>query len=160
MTAPTEPDDGDDDAPAAPKTLPAQVIPDFAPVPRQADRSNGWKPEVQRAFIEALAETGSVRSACRRVGRADHGAYLLRRHPEAEQFRRAWAVYPERLPWQAVEGRSTSGCAALRTSRHPICAANREIYLVGGTARSTATSSRSIPTASSSAPAPSTTTAC
>ncbi len=67
-----------------------EILPAFAPVPRQYDRSNGWKPEVQRAFIEALAETGSVKSACRRVGRAEHGAYLLRRHPQAEEFRRAW----------------------------------------------------------------------
>ena len=69
---------------------PQTILPQFAPVPREKDRSNGWKPEVQRAFIEALAETGSVRSACRRVNRADHGAYLLRRHPDAAQFRAAW----------------------------------------------------------------------
>lgn len=62
----------------------------FAPVPREKDRSNGWKPQVQRAFIEALAETGSVQAACRRVGRATHGVYALRRHPQAEEFRRAW----------------------------------------------------------------------
>ena len=74
---------------AAP-TAPATSLPDFTPVPRKCQRSNGWKPEVQRAFIEALAETGSVKAACRRVGRADHGVYLLRRHPEAEEFRRAW----------------------------------------------------------------------
>jgi hypothetical protein len=73
------------DAPALHATLPA-----FAPVPREKDRSNRWKPEVQRAFIEALAETGSVRAACRRVNRADHGVYLLRRHPEAAAFRAAW----------------------------------------------------------------------
>ncbi len=65
-------------------------LPAFIPVPREKDRSNGWKPEVQRAFIEALAETGSVKSAARRVARADHGAYLLRRHPDAQEFRRAW----------------------------------------------------------------------
>lgn len=62
----------------------------FTPVPRLCDRSNGWKPHVQRAFIEALAETGSVKAACRRVGRSDNGAYQLRRHPEAGEFRRAW----------------------------------------------------------------------
>lgn len=67
-----------------------QTLPPFTPVPRAKDRSNGWKPEVQRAFIEALAETGSVKAAARRVGRAEVGAYLLRRHPEAEEFRRAW----------------------------------------------------------------------
>ena len=68
----------------------AQTISGFTPVPRAKERSNGWKPHVQRAFIEALAETGSVRAACRRVGRADHGAYLLRRHPQAASFRKAW----------------------------------------------------------------------
>jgi hypothetical protein len=66
------------------------ILPAFSPVPREKDRHNGWKPEVQRAFIEALAETGSVKSAARRVGRAEVGAYLLRRHPEAQQFRAAW----------------------------------------------------------------------
>ena len=37
-----------------------------------------------------MAETGSVKSAARRVGRAEVGAYLLRRHPDAQQFRAAW----------------------------------------------------------------------
>ncbi len=67
-----------------------QTLPAFAPVPRLKERSNGWKPEVQLAFIEALAETGSVKAAARRVGRAEVGAYMLRRHPDAGQFRRAW----------------------------------------------------------------------
>ena len=70
---------------STPKLLPA-----FAPVPRLKDRSNGWKPEVQRAFIEALADTGSVTSACRAVGRSTHGAYHLRRQPGAEEFAAAW----------------------------------------------------------------------
>ncbi|MEE1876243.1 hypothetical protein [Altererythrobacter litoralis] len=62
----------------------------FTPVPRAKPRSNGWKPDIQRAFIEALADTGSVKAACRRVGRTEHGACMLRRHPEAESFRAAW----------------------------------------------------------------------
>ena len=66
------------------------TLPAFTPVPRAKERSNGWKPQVQRAFIEALADTGSVASACRQVGRAEVGAYLLRRHPEAASFRAAW----------------------------------------------------------------------
>lgn len=68
----------------------AEVVPLFTPVPRLKDRHNGWKPETQRAFIEALAETGSVKAAARRVNRAEVGAYLLRRHPEAGEFRAAW----------------------------------------------------------------------
>lgn len=69
---------------------PSATLPAFTPVPRKNTRPNGWRPEVQFAFIEALAETGSVKSAARRVGRAAEGAYFLRRHPEAEEFRRAW----------------------------------------------------------------------
>lgn len=76
-----------DDSPAP---APPQTLPEFAPVPRQCDRSNGWKPEVQRAFIEALADTGSVASACRHVRRSTRGAYHLRRQPGAESFRKAW----------------------------------------------------------------------
>ena len=75
-----------------PNAPPSHVLPQFAPVPRAKDRSNGWRPEVQRAFIEALAETGSVKSAARRVNRAEVGAYLLRRHPEAAEFRKAWDI--------------------------------------------------------------------
>ena len=72
---------------------PAQhLIPAFTPVPRLKERSNGWKPEVQRAFIEALADTGSVSHACKRVGRSTHGAYALRRSPGAEEFAAACAA--------------------------------------------------------------------
>ena len=84
----------DTDNPARPEPDggPRQTLPAFTPVPRLRDRHNGWKPEVQRAFIAALAETGSVKAACRRVGRSDHGAYQLRHHPEAAEFRKAWDV--------------------------------------------------------------------
>jgi len=62
----------------------------FTPVPRKTKRADGWRPELQRAFIEALANTGSVASACRVVGRSEGSAYALRRHPEAGEFRAAW----------------------------------------------------------------------
>ncbi|KWV96194.1 hypothetical protein [Erythrobacter sp. AP23] len=71
--------------PKSPSTLPS-----FTPVPRKKDRSNGWKPHVQRAFIEALADTGSVAAACRMVRRSTVGAYHLRRQPGAEEFAAAW----------------------------------------------------------------------
>jgi hypothetical protein len=64
----------------------------FTPVPRLTDRSDGWKPEIQRAFIEALADTGSVAAACRMVRRSTHSAYTLRRHPEGAEFAAAWAA--------------------------------------------------------------------
>jgi hypothetical protein len=62
----------------------------FAPVPRRSTRHDGWTPERQKAFIEALADTGSVRTACRMVNMSSYGAYFLRRQPGAEAFRRAW----------------------------------------------------------------------
>jgi hypothetical protein len=65
-------------------------LPEFTPVPRQKIRHDGWTPERQRGFIEALADTGSVRHAAHRVNMTPEGAYQLRRHPEAESFRAAW----------------------------------------------------------------------
>jgi hypothetical protein len=78
--------------PDEPDATPTTALTHFTPVPRLKDRSNGWSPEVQRAFIEALADTGSVKSAARAVGRAPEGAYLLRRHPEGAEFAAAWAA--------------------------------------------------------------------
>lgn len=63
---------------------------DFAPVPRKY-RHDGWTVERQRAFIAALAETGSVRAAAHRINMASEGAYALRRSPGAEEFAAAWA---------------------------------------------------------------------
>lgn len=71
-------------------TTPPTTLPTFTPVPRQRMRRGGWSAERQRAFIEALAETGSVRSACRRLGVGEHHIYKLRHHPEAASFRAAW----------------------------------------------------------------------
>ena len=73
-----------------PSTMPREPLPAFAPVPRQCVRHDGWTPERQRGFIEALADTGSVKAAAHRVNMTPEGAYLLRRHPQAEEFRTAW----------------------------------------------------------------------
>ena len=70
--------------------VPAGELPKFTPVPRQTSRHDGWTPERQRSFIEALADTGSVDAACRAVDMSQRGAYLLRRQPGAESFRAAW----------------------------------------------------------------------
>ena len=86
-----EPDAPEPEAkPVKHEIVPAQVIPDFRPVPRETDRHDGWTADVQRRFVEALADTGSVTAAARTVGRAARGAYELRRHPEAGEFRHAW----------------------------------------------------------------------
>lgn len=62
---------------------------DFKPVPRRY-RHDGWTPKRQRAFIAALAETGSVSQAAAAVNMTSEGAYYLRRQPGAEEFRAAW----------------------------------------------------------------------
>ncbi|MCZ8136469.1 MAG: hypothetical protein O9266_09200 [Porphyrobacter sp.] len=70
--------------------VPAGELPPFTPVPRQCARHDGWTPERQIAFIEALADTGSVEAACKAVNMSTVGAYHLRRQPGAETFRKAW----------------------------------------------------------------------
>ena len=61
----------------------------FTPVPVRP-RHDGWTVERQYAFIEALAETGIVEEACRRVGMSRTSADNLRRRPCGVHFRRAW----------------------------------------------------------------------
>jgi hypothetical protein len=70
--------------PAAPDAVPA-----FTPVPVR-ERADGWTPDKQRAFIELLADTGSVSDAAIRIGMSRESAYRLRRRPDAEDFAEAW----------------------------------------------------------------------
>lgn len=65
-------------------------LPTFTPVPRHYNRHDGWTPERQQLFIEALADTGSVKAAAHAVNMTPEGAYLLRRHKQAGEFRKAW----------------------------------------------------------------------
>lgn len=58
-------------------------------VPTRA-RGDGWTPERQRAFLEALAECGSVTRAAARVGMSRESAYALRRRADARGFAQAW----------------------------------------------------------------------
>lgn len=62
----------------------------FTPVPRKCRRVDGWTPERQRAFIAALADTGSVTAAARAVNMSHATAYDLYNHPEGASFRAAW----------------------------------------------------------------------
>ncbi len=81
--------------PAATRTPVAEMeaqghpLPAFDPVPRKY-RHDGWTPERQKAFIGALADTGSVKRAAFHVNMSPEGAYWLRRQPGSESFRRAW----------------------------------------------------------------------
>ena len=69
---------------------PARAALAFTPVPRRGSRHDGWTHARQRAFIEALADTGSVHAACKAVDMSQPGAYYLRRQPGAESFAAAW----------------------------------------------------------------------
>lgn len=76
---------------AAPKkTRRYKTLPAFTPVPRLRERHDGWTPQRQTGFIEALADTGSVRAAAHAVNMTPEGVYLLRRHPQGKSFRKAW----------------------------------------------------------------------
>ena len=77
------------ETPASALDRSTQILADFTPVPR-CYRHDGWTPERQKAFILALAETGTVRRAARRVNISSTNCYELRRAPGAESFRRAW----------------------------------------------------------------------
>ncbi|PTS90749.1 hypothetical protein DBR17_00845 [Sphingomonas sp. HMWF008] len=62
---------------------------EWRPVPRRP-RADGWTPDVQRSFIQALAETGLVEQAARAVDMSVQSAYRLRNAPESGGFARAW----------------------------------------------------------------------
>ena len=64
-------------------------LPPFRPVPVKG-RHDGWTEHRQADFIGHLAESGSVSSACARVGMSREAAYKLRRRPDAESFATAW----------------------------------------------------------------------
>lgn len=76
--------------PAAPDTsvAPGPAL-SFTPV-RCRPRHDGWTPERQIAFIEVLAQSGSVARACARVGLSPRSAYNLRLRPDARDFCLAW----------------------------------------------------------------------
>lgn len=62
---------------------------EWRPVPRRP-RRDGWTPEVQQRFIEALARTGVVERACEAVNMSVTSAYNLRNSAGGEGFARAW----------------------------------------------------------------------
>ena len=65
----------------------------FEPVPAARNRHDGWTPERQRAFINALATIGLVSAAARAVGMSRKSAYdLLKRAGPESGFAAAWRV--------------------------------------------------------------------
>ena len=90
-------------------------VPAFVPVAARV-RKDGWTARRQAAFLAALAITGSVSEAARRVSMARETAYRLRQREGAESFAAAWdaiagrvagvrrKVTPEELARRAIEG--------------------------------------------------------
>lgn len=83
-TPPPDLEDRDDDTPP-PAFTPAQI----------RARHDGWSPERQVRFVEALAESGCVEEACRTVGLSKQSAYALRMRVDAQGFRMAWEAAME-----------------------------------------------------------------
>lgn len=69
---------------------PKQAATTFTPVPRQRKRHDGWTPERQTEFIQALAECACIDEACARVGVSRSAAYAFRARADARSFRIAW----------------------------------------------------------------------
>ncbi|WP_108812615.1 hypothetical protein [Sphingorhabdus sp. Alg231-15] len=65
-------------------------IPAAEELARPRARHDGWSPDRQVVFLEALARTGNVRAAARYAGLSRESAYKLRRRPDARAFARAW----------------------------------------------------------------------
>ncbi len=65
-------------------------IPAADELARPRARHDGWSPDRQVAFLEALVRTGNVRAAARYAGLSRESAYKLRRRPDARAFARAW----------------------------------------------------------------------
>jgi hypothetical protein len=61
-----------------------------APAPEPTVRIDGWTPDRQRAFLEALAEGHTVEAACRMVALTVSSAYALRRRAGGAAFALGW----------------------------------------------------------------------
>ncbi|MEP3226451.1 MAG: hypothetical protein ABJO01_10785 [Parasphingorhabdus sp.] len=65
-------------------------IPESDALAQPKHRHDGWSPDRQVVFLEALARTGNVRAAARYAGLSRESAYKLRRRADARAFARAW----------------------------------------------------------------------
>jgi hypothetical protein len=66
------------------------ATPDPADIP--APGSYHWTPKLQRAFLESLATTGSVKIASASVGMSPRATYDLKHKPQGAAFRLGWAA--------------------------------------------------------------------
>lgn len=80
----------------APPPEPEDPLLTFAPYVHKQPRRNAITPDRQRAFIAALAASGTVTQAARTIGASLEALYKLRHRPGAEGFSAAWDMAIER----------------------------------------------------------------
>ncbi|HYD25314.1 MAG TPA: hypothetical protein VEB68_10985 [Croceibacterium sp.] len=100
-------------ASAANDDLDAFEPPEFEPA-RPRPRFDGWTPNRQAEFIQALGESACVEDACRAVGMSVQSAYALRARADAVSFRNAWEAaldYGVRRLSDAALSRAINGVA-------------------------------------------------
>jgi hypothetical protein len=73
-----------------PEPSPDDPLLGFRPFLHPCPRRNSITPDRQRAFIAALAASGSVRQAARAIGASMEALYNLRARGGAEEFAAAW----------------------------------------------------------------------
>ncbi|NIJ15157.1 hypothetical protein [Sphingobium vermicomposti] len=65
-------------------------LPHGLPTPAQQSRADGWSPARQRHFLETLAATGVITTACDAVHISPRAAYALRIRRDGAAFRLGW----------------------------------------------------------------------
>lgn len=94
--------------------MPAPPVIAFTPVPLRR-RSDGWTPELQLRFIEALSRGLTPGEAAASVGKNRQNAYALRRRKGAESFAAAWdcvVAYVRQVRIEAAMPRPGRGAPA------------------------------------------------
>jgi hypothetical protein len=83
-------------------------------VPSASRRHDGWTPERQRLFIDALRQIGMISAAAEATGMSRKSAYaLLERAGPESSFARAWRE-------AQAEGREGAGFALIQRAIHGV----------------------------------------
>ena len=98
----------------------ADAAPPAAPPPQVGDgkspRHDGWTPERQRIFLEALGECGVVEDAARAAGMSKQSAYAFRNRAAGRGFHLGWLAAQQQarhLLADALMSRALHGCVEL-----------------------------------------------
>ncbi len=92
-----------------------------------------WSPANQRAFLETLAETGSVELACKEVGMSRRAAYNLCGRRDGAAFKLGWdaaLLQARTVVWGTLMDRAING-QMIETVRDPETHTTRRIHYNG-----------------------------